>query len=159
MTLIRERCERAYVAPRHADETDETAGPFVVEPRRPVVSRLGDRLSPRWVGVLAGAWLIVFSLGVALEPTPAPAAQGAASIVETVFGIALLSSWIGAASGFVQRRRYGALASLGGAACLVMATVACPLSGHHLQIGNWWWFQVAGSLTLLGLSRKALTSH
>jgi len=60
------------------------------------------------------------------------------------------------AAGFAQRRRYGAAGSLGAAGVLTAMTVACPLSGHHAGIGAWWWFEVAGSVTLVVASRVAL---
>ncbi|MGH8974133.1 MAG: hypothetical protein ACRD0C_13140 [Acidimicrobiia bacterium] len=130
MTLIEERLQRAEVAP------------------------VREGLTGRWAAVLAGAWVSIFSLGVALEP--APTGEEAFPLVATAFALALMGSWAVMAAGFLQRRRFGAVASAAGAACLVVMTVACPVSGHHSGIGIWWGFQLAGSLTLLGLSRAAL---
>jgi hypothetical protein len=71
----------------------------------------------------------------------------------------LMTGWVVMAAGFAQRRRYGALGSLGAAGVLVAMTIACPLSGHHAGIGAWWVFQLAGSLTLVGASGAALQSR
>ena len=73
-----------------------------------------------------------------------------------VLASGLMTGWLVMAAGFAQRRRYGAAGSLGAAGVLAAMTVACPLSGHHAGIGAWWWFEVAGSLTLLAASRAAL---
>ncbi len=117
----------------------------------------GGGLTSRWAAVLTGAWVAIFGLGVALEP--APTGEEAAPLVGTVLALALMGCWAMMASGFIQRRRFGALASAGGAGILVVMTIACPVSGHHAGIGPWWAFQLVGSLALLGLSRAALASR
>lgn len=117
---------------------------------------LGGRLSGRWAAVLTLAWVAVFSLGVALEPTPAD--PDAMPFLAAVLMTALMLGWVVMAAGFAQRRRFGALGSLGAAGVLVAMTIACPLSGHHADIGAWWWFQMAGSLALVGASGAALQS-
>jgi hypothetical protein len=167
MTLLEERVGQDHLALGEPDVTVDlpaaaaalpAVDDLVVEasPRRPLTARLGDRLPGRWVPVLVGAWLTIFSLGVAMEP--APAAEDAFPLVGMAFATVLMGCWMAMASGFVQRRRYGALASAVGASCLLAMTVGCPLSGHHGGLGGWWWFQLAGSLTLLGVSRAALAS-
>jgi hypothetical protein len=121
---------------------------------RPDAPHQSELLTGRWVAVLAAAWVSIFGLGVALEP--APTGEEAFPLVGTAFALALMGSWVVMAVGFLGRHRSGAVASAVGAACLVVMTVACPVSGHHAGIGIWWGFQLAGSLTLLGLSRAAL---
>jgi hypothetical protein len=168
MTLTEERAEQHHVAPREREMTVElptvtaavsaTADPVVAgSARRSLTTGLGDRLAERWVLVLVGAWVTIFSLGVALEP--APAGQDSLPLVGAAVAFVLMGCWAVMAAGFIQKRRYGALASAVGAACLLVMTVACPLSGHHAGIGGWWWFQAAGSLTLLAVSRAALASR
>jgi hypothetical protein len=117
---------------------------------------LGARLSGRWAAMLTLAWVAVFSIGVALEPTPAD--RNAMPVLAAILQTGLMAGWIVMAVGFARRRRYGALGSLGAAVVLVAMTIACPLSGHHVAIGAWWWFQVAGSLALVGASGAALQS-
>ena len=80
-------------------------------------------------------------------------------LAAAAFGVGgLVAGWVMMAAGFAQRRRYGAMGSLGAAGVLVAMTIACPLSGHHAGIGAWWWFQMAGSLALVGASGAALQS-
>jgi hypothetical protein len=168
MTLIEDRVGREHVATRELDVTVDlpavaaapaaTAGPVAAgSDRRSVAAGLDGRLAKAWVSVLVGAWVLIFGLGVALEP--APAGEEAFPLVGEAFALVLMGSWAVMAAGLGQKRRYGAVASAVGGACLVVMTVACPVSGHHAGIGAWWWFQLAGSLTLLGLSRAALASR
>jgi hypothetical protein len=118
---------------------------------------LAGRLSGRWAAGLTIAWVAIFSLGVALEPTPGD--ENALPLLGAILMTGLMAGWVVMAAGFAQRRRYGALGSLGAACVLVAMTIACPLSGHHAGIGAWWVFQLAGSLTLVGASGAALQSR
>ncbi|MGH8992520.1 MAG: hypothetical protein ACRDZ7_13520 [Acidimicrobiia bacterium] len=151
MTLIEERPVRPDVEVR---DGDAPVGSPTVEP---VVDVPEGRLSRGWVATLSVAWVTIFSLGVALEP--ASTGQESMPLVGTSVAMALTGCWVAMASGFVQGRRYGAVASLAAAFCLLGMTIGCPLSGHHLAIGSWWWFQLAGSVALLGLSRSALAAR
>jgi hypothetical protein len=168
MTMIEERAARHDVASRELDMTVElsnvaaapsaTGDPVVAaSARRSVAGGLDGRLAKGWVPVLFGAWVTIFGLGVALEP--APAGEEAFPLIGEAFALVLMGSWAVMAAGLSQKRRYGAVASAVGGACLVVMTVACPVSGHHAGIGTWWWFQLTGALTLLGLSRAALASR
>ncbi len=118
---------------------------------------LEERLPGRWARVLTAAWVVIFGLGVALEP--APTGEEAFPLVGTVFALALMAGWAGMAAGFIRGRRSGAVASAAAATILVIMTVACPVTGHHAGISAWWAFQLAGALALLGLSRAALASR
>jgi hypothetical protein len=126
------------------------------DPGGPPPLDLWGRLSGRWAAALTVAWVAIFSLGVALEPRPAD--PDAMPFLATVLMTALMAGWLVMAVGFAQRRRFGALGSLGAAGVLVAMTIACPLSGHHAGIGAWWWFQMAGSLALVGASGAVLQS-
>jgi hypothetical protein len=136
--------------------TDGLEELFALEIEEPRAPGLADRLSGRWAAVLTVLWITIFSLGVALEP--APANEDAVPLLGAFLTTGLLAGWVTMAAGFAHRRRYGALGSLGAAGVLAAMTVACPLSGHHAGIGAWWWFEVAGSLTLVGASAAALRS-
>ena len=120
-----------------------------------VPARLDERLSGWWAAGLAVAWIAIFTTGVALEPAPADP-NAAVPLVETLLVSGLMISWVVMATGFARRRRYGAMGSMVAAVFLVGMTFACPLSGHHTGIGAWWWFELAGSTTLVGLSGRAL---
>ena len=156
MTLIDERLARSDTIPELEDTLTELDTLAELETTSDASPPSDGRLAGRWVSVLAAAWVLIFTLGVALEP--APTDEEAFPLVGVALALALTVSWAVMVAGLVQRRRYGALASAGGAACLLALTLGCPLSGHHAALGSWWWFQVAGSLTLLGLSRAALVS-
>ena len=117
---------------------------------------MAARLSGGWAAFLTVAWITIFSVGVALEP--APADEDALPLLGAVLVSGLMAGWVMMAAGFAQRRRYGAAGSLIAAGFLVAMTIACPVSGHHAGIGAWWWFEVAGSLALVGASRAALQS-
>jgi hypothetical protein len=136
------------------DELDRLLEAEVGEGPRPLDP--GGRLSGRWAAGLTLAWLAIFSLGAALEPTPADG--NAMPILGATLETGLMVGWMVMAVGFVHRRRYGAFGSLGAAVVLVAMTIACPLSGHHAGIGAWWWFEVAGSMALVSASATALRS-
>ncbi len=166
MTLIEDRLGQpdvdapepeVCVEPAVAVATPAAGVDIAAPSRRRLVAGLEGPLAGRWVPVLAIAWVTIFSLGVALEPEPT--GEEAFPLVGMALALAVMSCWGVMASGLIQRRHYGALASAAGAVCLVGMTIACPVSGHHAGLGGWWWFQLAGSLTLLGLSRAALASR
>lgn len=116
---------------------------------------LNARMSGWWAAGLTITWIAVFAIGVALEPAPADP-NAASPPVESAIVLGFLSMWVVMAIGFAKRRRYGAAASLAAAVFLVIGTISCPVSGHHSGIAAWWWFELAGSTALAGLSRRAL---
>ena len=124
---------------------------------RGVVAGLGECLSGWWAAGLVVAWIGIFTTGVMLEPAPSDP-NAASPLAETMLGLALMIAWVVMAAGCAKRRRYGAAGSLVGAVILVGMTIACPVSGHHSAIGAWWWFELAGSTTLVGFSGGALRS-
>ena len=128
----------------------------VVENRR-VTADLKGRLSGSWAAGLGVAWVAVFTIGVAVEPEPANP-DAAVPLIATLLAMGLLIGWIVMAVGLAKRCRFGAAASLVAAVCLVGLTIGCPASGHHTGLGAWWWFELVGSTTLVGLSGRALRS-
>jgi len=144
-------------------ETPEAIPPVPVQDpqaheRRPMFAGLSERLSGQWAAGLTAAWLAIFTTGVLLEPAPADP-DAALPVAEAMLALTLLVGWVVMAAGFATRRRYGAVASLVAAVSLVGMTIACQASGHHSGIGAWWWFQAAGSATLVGLSATALRTR
>lgn len=97
------------------------------------------------------AWFVLLELAMALEP--------ATSRSEPLIGVFLeLSMWLLLATmitGLVMQRRFGLVASLGGAVLATAASIACPISGHH-QFGTWWYGQMACMLGLVAASVVAL---
>jgi hypothetical protein len=116
---------------------------------------LTERLSGWWAAGLAVAWIAIFATGVALEPAPADP-NAASPLIEALLVSGLMIGWIVMAVGLAGRRRFGAAASLFAAVSLVGLTIGCPVSGHHTGLGAWWWFEMAGSTTLVALSGRAL---
>ncbi len=110
---------------------------------------------PRWMALsLAVAWVAYLPAAYALEPAPASrgAAPGWAVVLELVFTAALVAT----AMGLAARQRLGALASAGAAGLALVASVMCPVSGHHADAGAWWFAQMGGFLALGGLSLAGL---
>jgi hypothetical protein len=112
---------------------------------------LQERIQGGLAGGVAFAWFVLLNVAAALEPptrNPEPA-----------IGVALqVGMWLLIATmitGLVMQRRFGLLASLGGAVLLTAAAIACPISGHH-QFGAWWFGEMACTLTLLAISVFAL---
>ena len=133
-------------------DTDATA--LGVSAARGSAAGLAGRLSGRCAAFLTVAWITIFTIGVALEPSAAD--EDALPLLGAVLVTGLLAGWVMMAAGFAQRRRYGAVGSLMAGGFLVAMTIACPMSGHHAGIGAWWWFEAAGSLALVGASGAAL---
>jgi hypothetical protein len=124
---------------------------------RRALDGLNERLSGWWAAGLAVAWIAIFTTGVALEPAPANP-DAPLPLVETILVLGLMAGWVVMAAGFAKRVRCGAAGSFVAAVFLVGMTIACPVSGHHTGIGAWWWFELAGSTALVGLSGRALRS-
>jgi hypothetical protein len=103
---------------------------------------------------VAVAWFLLMNVAMAVEP--------ATSRAEPVIGVFLqLAMWLLLATmvtGLVMQRRFGLVASLGGAVLATAASIACPISGHH-QFGTWWYGQMACVLGLVAVSVVALRRH
>ena len=133
------------------------AVPAAVIERRRVTADLNGRLSGWWAVALVVAWVAIYTVGVNIEPAPTDP-DAAPNGAEMVFGLSLFGVWVVTAIGLAKRRRYGAAASFVGGLLLVALTFGCVATGHHSGIGAWWWFELAGSTTLVGLSGRALRS-
>ena len=131
------------------------AGPTAAIEKRRIAVDLKAPLSGGWAVALVVAWVAIYITGVNLEPAPADP-EAAPSGAEMVFALGLVGAWIVMAVGLARRRRSGAAASFVAAVLLVVLTFGCVLTGHHAGIGAWWWFELAGSTTLVGLSGRAL---
>ena len=119
---------------------------------RPAAERT-DELSRGWARTLLLAWLVIYPLGAVLEPTPTDPDAGTPVLI-TLLGMVVLASWVATAVGLARGRRFGATASLVAAGGVFVAALGCPASGHH-AIGAWWYAQMAGASTLVGLSALA----
>jgi len=76
-------------------------------------------------------------------------------VIGTLLAWSMLGILFTMLGGLALRRRWGLVASLGGAVLATAAAVACPTSGHH-QFGLWWYGEMACVLALVGVSVAAL---
>ena len=130
--------------------------------RRPSRSRrawLGepDVVGRRWPLALGLAWYAAFSLVSAT--TPEPPRPEAVSALDTAIYLVLFAVIGAMAVGLARRSRAGLLASAGGALLMLGLVVACPVSGHHEQVGAWWFgqlgvFTALTAVSLVGLRRS-----
>ena len=103
---------------------------------------------PRWAPVaLAVAWLATLQVVYALEP--APARDGPSPGWAVAFEIAFVAALTATAMGLAGRRRLGLVASVGAVGVALFGAVMCPVSGHHVAVGAWWYIQL-GVLAALG---------
>jgi hypothetical protein len=110
-----------------------------------------QRLPRAWAIGLGVAWLVLFPLGVFLEPAPTNMNM---TWIDAIVGNVLLVSFTLLAVGLATRRRWAPLASVGASGLVLTASFACPATGHHLM-GLWWFGQLAIALTLVTLSSVA----
>lgn len=107
-----------------------------------------------WGLLLALAWPAVVAVCTAVEPTPAPDPLPALLVVfATVTYLVLLAGMMATFVTAVGRRPAIGNASTVAAAAAIVATVSCPLSGHHEGIGAWWAVQMVLSVGMLVVSR------
>jgi hypothetical protein len=98
------------------------------------------------------AWLVLFPLALALEPT---AAQTTPAIWEWAASFVLLTGLGLTAAGLGTRRAWGATASLVTSLVFTAGVFACPATGHH-AFGLWWFGEFGAALTLVALSTIAV---
>jgi hypothetical protein len=103
--------------------------------------RVRQVLSARGVRFFAGAMIALYTLGVAVQPTPdgpEPVAPWWANLLNTVAFFGLLTVFVGAIAG----RRWALWSGLATGASLLALSASCPLEGHH-EIAAWWFVQMA----------------
>jgi uncharacterized membrane protein len=130
-------------------------GPAAAVLHRLVRRRLLEPLSGRWAAIGAVAWVVLLGIGIAVEPPPTnPNAVDPwfLNLLDTV----LLAAVVAAFAGFWLRQRWSMAASLLASGLLVVSTVACPVSGHHSQVGAWWVVQLGCGLGLVTTSTLGL---
>jgi peptidoglycan/LPS O-acetylase OafA/YrhL len=146
--------DRELLAFLEEAEAQPAGEPVVAAPRKPVAEWLDETISRRWAAIGTGAWVLLLTIGIAVEPPPAnPNAVEPwyVTAVATILLLALAS----ALAGFWQRRRWGMAGSLLAAGILVLSTVMCPASGHH-ALGAWWGVQLGCGLGLAAMSTLGL---
>jgi hypothetical protein len=134
--------------------------PATAAVRTPIGVRLAEPISTRWAVIAAGAWVVLLTVGIAVEPPPTNP-----NAVDPWFVSALATLLLGALlttlAGLWTRRRWSLAVSLLAAGLLVLSTVLCPVSGHHTGVGGWWVVQLGCGLGLVATSilawRRATT--
>jgi len=121
------------------------------EPKLDTRAWLAERIDGKLGAGVAIAWFVLMEVAWALEP--------ATNRTAPFYGVLLeLTMWAFVATmitGLVMQRRFGLVASVGGAGFLTAMSIACPVSGHH-PFGVWWYGQMACVLALVGVSLVAL---
>jgi hypothetical protein len=112
---------------------------------------LRERVEPRVAVVVAVAWFVLWQIAALLEPETSHEVPVIAVVLEVGMWVLLGMTVVGLAT----RRRWGLLASLGGAGVATAASIACPTTGHH-PVGAWWFGQMACVLALVAVSTWAL---
>ena len=123
--------------------------PAVVRPQRP--PRADERIPATLAVGLGAAWVVLFGISLAVEPTPDPAATPSA--LGVLLSTALLFAVMTTGLGLAMRERWALYASLAGGLILTTAAATCFLTGHT---GSWIAIQAASGLALTGLSRWSL---
>ncbi len=103
-----------------------------------------DRLSVWWALFAVCAGPAVAAFCISIEPSPANP-DAAPSAFASLLGLGLLVAWAGAAVTGLGRRPKALRWAIGAGALLILATVTCPLSGHHVGVGAWWAWQFVAS--------------
>lgn len=151
MSLTRTQLEQLH-DDRHRQVTLAPGG------RRPPLGRwLTDAraVAGRWPMGMGIAWVVVLAAAVAVEPAPAsPDAPEPlwASLLFLGLLTALATTW----AGLARRQRVGLVASAAAGGLALVATVMCPVSGHHGGVGAWWYLQMTGFTALVAASLVGL---
>lgn len=127
------RPERLEQRPRPVLQRVETSpsAPRARTSRVPRVSRLPH--------VVLAAVVLGLLLGAAIEPAPSDPSAGVAAI-EALLGLGLVTA-IAVAALFLSRPRVSLAGSAAVGITMVVATVGCPLVGHH-EVAAWWYSQL-----------------
>lgn len=119
--------------------------------RAPRIARPPDA-SRGWRLALMAAWLVLFPLGVALEPMPA--ADAPEPWWAMLPALALLGAVVATFVGLARSKRWGVGASLLASTIFVTGVFACPATGHH-AFGLWWIGEFAIAVALVAISGVA----
>ena len=143
MATTKDRQEELTNAERRLRDPDVAALQHLLAARGPI--------SGRRAAVSATAWVVLLGIGIAVEPAPANPNAVDPWFVDAL-AMLVLTTVVGAFAGFWLRQRWSLAASLVASGLLVVSTLACPMSGHHTQVGAWWVVQLGCGLGLVATS-------
>lgn len=120
------------------------------------VSTLLRDIDGRWARFVAVAWIVLFTLAIAIQPAPADASAPEPFLGVLLSGI-MLAAFVAALAGLAVRRAWGMHAAVAASVLLFGLTLACPATGHH-ELAGWWYGQLAfagalGAVSVAGLRR------
>ena len=147
--------ERFWVAGGQPPPAAAGDTPAVPVPHSSPLGWLLGPISRRWATIGAVAWVVLLGIGIAVEPPPTNPNAVDPWFVDAL-GMIFLTALAGAFAGFWLRRRWSLAASLLASGLLVVSTVACPASGHHTNVGAWWFVQLGCALGLVATSTLGL---
>ena len=107
----------------------------------PAPPRIRPVLSTRGIRLFGTAMIVLYAIGVAVQPAPDgpdPVAPWWDELIGTAILFGLVAVFVGSLSG----RRWTLAAGLGVGSALLLGSLTCPLEGHH-EIAAWWFVQMA----------------
>lgn len=112
-------------------------------------------ITGRWPIGMGMAWVAVFAAAIAVEPASTNPDAPEPLWASLLFFV-LIAGLGTMAGGLARRQRIGLVASVVAGGLALVATVMCPVSGHHGGVGAWWYLQMGGFTALIGASLVGL---
>jgi hypothetical protein len=122
---------------------------------RPPTAGASKKLERGWALLFGIGWPAAVLVMMAIEPAPADKPSLLVTAIGTVLFFALYMAIGGTVARAVRRSPSAANWSSVAGLVAVVATITCPLSGHHHGVGAWWYVQLGMSVGMLALSRVA----
>lgn len=117
------------------------------------------RLRPAHVRVLSALLLLLYGLGMAVQPAPDGPDTGPTTWSDGLFWL-VQAGLLVVLAGVLTGRPWALWAGLVTGILLLTQVVACPLRGHH-EFAPWWFAQLAlaflGTVLPAGLLRRSQT--
>lgn len=125
--------------------------PVVQDKRVPAPTKL----DARWAKLFCIGWPAAAVFMTLIEPVSNTEPSALITVVGTAMFFALVLAFGGTVVHAAQRNPSAVNWATGAALLSVIATVTCPMSGHHQAVGAWFYIQMGLSLSMLVASRVA----